>query len=308
MFSSILVPLDSSAQSNAALPLSRTLARQTGAQVTLVRVVPPPYSLAERTVFDKTRLALERIADELSSSGIRVESIVRAGEVVDEILEQSRIQAADLIVMRTHGRVGLGRAVLGSVTERVLADSSVPVLLMRAGGRRVTDVRTLMVPIDGSPGGAVALGTAVELAKDTGAAMKLLEVSQPIPKYVSAGGMYGGMSYVDPAWDEEALASARTYVEGIARRLRDAHMTVTGEARQSSDVGHAIVERAEQTQADLIVMSTQALRGPARALLGSVADAVVRSAPCPVLLVHRNDSRLAESATPVGVSAVTQSA
>jgi nucleotide-binding universal stress UspA family protein len=306
MFSRILVPLDGSAQSNVALPLSRTLARQTGAQITLLRVVPQPYLLTEREDFDETREALKRIADGLASSGIAVESVVRAGEIVDEILKQSRTQGADLIVMRTHGRVGLGRAVLGSVTERVLAESKVPVLLLRPGGRRVTDVRTLLVPIDGSPGGAVALGTAVELAKNTGASMKLLEIAEPIPPYLYAGGMYGGMSYVDPAWDEEALASAGTYVEGIARRLRDAHMTVTGEAHQSSDVAHAIVEKADQTQADLIVMSTQALRGPARALLGSVADAVVRTAHCPVLLVHRNESRPAKSATPVGANLVGQ--
>jgi nucleotide-binding universal stress UspA family protein len=290
MFSRILVPLDGTPQSNVALPLARTMARESDVPITLLRVVPEPYSLAERTTFDEVATSLKQIADELASGGVRVESVVRRGEVVDEILLQCREQAADLIVMRTHGRVGLGRAVLGSVTQRVLAESGVPVLLLRPGGRRITHVRKLLVPIDGSPGGAVALGTAVGLVKASGATMKLLQVAVPIPTYVYAGDVYGGMGYIDPAWDEEMLANARSYVEAIVKRLRDTGVIVDGEARQAPDVAATIVAMADEVEADLIVMSTQALTGPARALLGSVADAVVRSAHCPVLLVHRDES------------------
>jgi nucleotide-binding universal stress UspA family protein len=290
MFSRILVPLDGTPQSNVALPLARTMARESDVPITLLRVVPEPYSLAERTTFDEVATSLKQIADELASGGVRVESVVRRGEVVDEILLQCREQAADLIVMRTHGRVGLGRAVLGSVTQRVLAESGVPVLLLRPGGRRITHVRKLLVPIDGSPGGAVALGTAVGLVKASGATMKLLQVAVPIPTYVYAGDVYGGMGYIDPAWDEEMLANARSYVEAIVKRLRDTGVIVDGEARQAPDVAATIVAMADEVEADLIVMSTQALTGPARALLGSVADAVVRSAHCPVLLVHRDEN------------------
>ena len=290
MFSRILVPLDGTPQSNVALPLARTMARESDVPITLLRVVPEPSSLAERTTFDEVATSLKQIADELASGGVRVESVVRRGEVVDEILLQCREQAADLIVMRTHWRVGLGRAVLGSVTQRVLAESGVPVLLLRPGGRRITHVRKLLVPIDGSPGGAVALGTAVGLVKASGATMKLLQVAVPIPTYVYAGDVYGGMGYIDPAWDEEMLANARSYVEAIVKRLRDTGVIVDGEARQAPDVAATIVAMADEVEADLIVMSTQALTGPARALLGSVADAVVRSAHCPVLLVHRDES------------------
>jgi nucleotide-binding universal stress UspA family protein len=88
MFSKILVPLDGSAESNVALPLARTMARETGAPITLLRVVPEPYALAERTAFDETAEALKRIAQELASGGVEVEAIVRRGDdVVDEILQ-----------------------------------------------------------------------------------------------------------------------------------------------------------------------------------------------------------------------------
>jgi nucleotide-binding universal stress UspA family protein len=288
MFSKILVPLDGTAESNIALPLARTMARETGAPIALLRVVPQPAALAERTAFDETTEALKHIAAELASGGVEVEAIVRRGDVVDEILRACRELAADLVVMRTHGRAGVSRAVLGSVTQRVVAESGVPVVLLRPGGRRVTHLHKLLVPIDGSPGGAVALGTAVGLVKAAGAAMHLLEVAVQVPTYVYAGTIYGGMGYIDPAWEADTLEHARAYVGAMVKRLRESGFGVDGEARQAPDIADAIVAMAEEVESDLIVMSTQALTGPARALLGSVADAVVRRAHCPVLLVHRD--------------------
>lgn len=287
MFERILVPLDGTAESNVALPIARTLARQTGGSITLLQVVSDPFSLGERMVFDEATEALAQVAHELSAGGIHVEVVVRRGEVVHELLRQSRIQAADLIVMRTHGRAGLGRAVLGSTTQRVLSESGVPVLVLRSGGRRVTRIRRLLVPLDGSPGGACALDTAVGLAKATGAAIKLVQDAVPVTVSAYAGYPYGGLSYFDPAWHVEALASARTYLDGIASSLSTSGVDVEFEACQAPDVAETIVAVADRTPTDVIVMSTQALMGPARALLGSVADAVVRSAHCPVLLVHR---------------------
>jgi nucleotide-binding universal stress UspA family protein len=125
-----LVPLDGTAESNVALPLARTLARQTGGSITLLQVVADPFTLSERIVFDKATDALTQVAHELSAGGIHVEVVVRRGEVVHELLQQSRIQAANLIVMRTHGRAGLERAVLGSTTQRVLSESGLPVLVL----------------------------------------------------------------------------------------------------------------------------------------------------------------------------------
>ncbi|HLZ28117.1 MAG TPA: universal stress protein [Chloroflexota bacterium] len=288
MFSKILVPLDGTAESNIALPPARALARATGAPITLLRVVPRPYTLAERTAFDETAQALNRVAAELASGGVEVEALVQGGDVVDEILQACREQAADLVVMRTHGRAGVSRAVLGSVTQRVVAECGVPVMLLRPGGRRITHLRKLLVPIDGSPGGAVALGTAVGLVKAAGATMHLLEVAVQISASVYAGEIYGGMGYIDPAWDADILERARAYVEAMVKRLRISGFAVDGEARQATNVADTIVGVAAEVESDLIVMSTQALTGPARALLGSVADAVVRRAHCPVLLVHRD--------------------
>jgi nucleotide-binding universal stress UspA family protein len=282
----ILVPLDGSAESNAALPLARTLARALGASVTLLRVNPPP-EIGDRATSAEAVESLRKIAAELASSDIQVNSIVRYGNPAGEILAEIRAMPVSLIVMRTHGRAGVERAVLGSTTERVLKHSGVPLVLLRAGGKRIMHISRLLVPVDGSPGGAVALSAAVPLARRTEATIKLLQLTVPASLQMPAAYEFGGMSYFDPTWDEEALASATTYVEAVAARLRSTGVQAEGSARLAADVAQSIATTADSEDADLIVMSTQALTGPARALLGSVADAVVRCAPCPVLLVHR---------------------
>ena len=286
-YKTILVPLDGSAESNAALPLARTLARASQTSITLLRAIPRLTLPEDRAEARAATATLERIARELATDDVQVESVVCHGDPAEQVLANSRSRPVAFIVMRTHGRTGVGRAFLGSVTESVLKNSGVPVVVMRPGERRVTHIRKLLVPIDGSPGGAVALGVAVGLARATGASMHLLEVAVPVSTTTLAAYEFGGLIYYDPAWDEETLASARTYVEGLLERLRATDLSVDGEARIASDVAGTIASIARREDTDVIVMSTHALTGPARAILGSVADAVVRVAPCPVLLMHR---------------------
>ena len=285
MFSTILVPLDGTAESNAALPLARTVAQASGGSITLMRVVAADSSTTAAQVSD----TLQRIATELSESTPHVDIVVReAGDVARQILAEISARQADLVIMRTHGRAGVGRLVLGSVTEQVLAASEVPVMLLRPGGRRITHIRKLLVPVDGSPGSIFAVDTAVQLCHASGASMSVVEVSVPSPLYT--GDAYSGMAYYDPNIDQDALAAAHTRVDDVVARVRASNVDVDGEVRQEPRVADAIVAAAELAVADLIVMSTRALTGPARAFLGSTADAVVRTAHCPVLLIHRPDT------------------
>ena len=292
MFTRILVPSDGSAESNAALPLARTVARATGGSITVLRVLQPGDSADDRTTVAAARQNLQRIADELASDTLRVSALVRQGNPANEILQAATFTKSDLIIMRTHGRAGLGRAVLGSVTERVLADSTVPVLLVRPGGRRITQVSRVLVPVDGSPGGAVALATALAVTKINQASVRLLEVLVPLSlqAWSNVSGFYGGV-YYDPAWDEAAARSARSYVDALVSQLRKDGVNVSGSTREGPDVAHCLVAEADEVGADMIVMSTHALTGVARAVLGSVADAVVRTANCPVLLVRRAEDQ-----------------
>jgi len=298
LFEKLLVPLDGTAESAVALPIARAMARATGATFTLLRVVAANEDERARSAAQND---LDGVASELTAGGLMAKTVVRTGDPAQEIVEQARADAADLIVMRTHGRAGLARAFLGSVAERVLTLSPVPLVLVRPGDRYVSQVRSMLVPVDGSPGGALALGAAVGLAEASGASFRLLEVVVPIPTYIYGAYAYNGATFVDPAWDEEAHASAQTYVDGLAARLRTGGLTVETEVCIAPSVAEAIADIAEARDIDLIVMSTEALTGAARAVLGSVADAVVRAARCPVLLLRRAPPPAAPQATPAAV-------
>jgi nucleotide-binding universal stress UspA family protein len=293
MFSRMLVPLDGTPESNVALLPARAMAQLTGASIVLLHVLDRAWpelpgnedELEAQARLEETHAELERVAEELRASGLTVESVPTRGHAADAILQHIRVERADLVIMRTHGRAGLERAALGSVTERVLKNSNIPVLLLRSGGRRVTTIRRLLVPVDGSPGGAVALATAVGLARTAAAQVHLLQ--DVVSSYAQVLAAYEGLAYYDPAWDDEALTSARTYVDGLVARLQASGVTASGEAHMVSDIPADIVAAAREKEIDIIVMSTHALTGLPRAIIGSVADAVTRGADCPVLLVHR---------------------
>jgi nucleotide-binding universal stress UspA family protein len=287
MFKQLLVTLDGTPESAVALSPARSLATASGGEITLLRVIPSDESVADDTP-QMAQEYLDRIARELAGAGARVDTMVRRGDVATSIEAAAAFLDADLIVMATHGRGGLGRVILGSVASRVLSQSPVPVMLVRPGGRRMTHLKRLLVPVDGTPGGSVALGVAVELAGMAKADIVLLDVVVPIPAYVytdpSGIGMYPG--FPDPEWTDEAQASAKHYVDNLAARLQRAGIPAQGRT-DTGDVAELIGRHADEVEADLIVMSTHALTGPARAILGSVADAVVRTAHQPVLLVRR---------------------
>jgi nucleotide-binding universal stress UspA family protein len=294
----LLVPLDGTPESAAALPFARTLARDGGLDIALVRVIASHRDRGAGPDQAEATEYLHQLTKEMQSEGQTAAGVVRQNDdPAAAILAEAHEQEVDLIVMTTHGRSGLGRAIMGSVATRVVEKANLPVVLMRPGERRVTQIRKLLVPLDGTPGGSVALSAAVEIARTGNASILLLEVVMPMPMY-AAGGLWGTGAYIDPEWDEDARKSAEDYVTRMASRLERAGIPSTGRA-VLGPVADTIVRTAESDEADMIVMSTHALTGPARAILGSVADAVVRSARVPVLLIRR-DQPVSRRGKPAG--------
>ena len=127
MFARILVPLNDTPEAAVALAPAQTVAKATGASITLLTVIDTAASEADHT---SATAHLERVASELNADGVHVNTLVRQGEPADEIVAATLEGHAELVVMATHGRNGLARAFLGSVSQRVLATS--PVLLRLA--------------------------------------------------------------------------------------------------------------------------------------------------------------------------------
>ncbi len=141
MYQRILLTLDRSPLAEKALPHAVALAQACHAALELVSVVPlsDVQASAEYVVYvDRDQEAaqceeyLRRVQGRLQGEGLQVDATVRRGDVTEEILRHADERRADLIVMSTHGRSGLGRWVYGSIADRVLRHASVPVLLVRA--------------------------------------------------------------------------------------------------------------------------------------------------------------------------------
>ena len=293
MFTRLLLPLDGTPESSLALSPARTLAAALGAEIVLVRVVPTGearLSVLNLPEVDRAHDDLEAVAAPLRSSAVQTELVVSEGDPADTIVAEVQSHGADLVVMSTHAPNGRARLAPGSVAERVVAHSRVPVMLIgrTAQDQQLERLKIILVPVDGSAGSLVALGTAARLARAARAAVLVLRVVVPLPLWIydPTLGLNTG-PLIDPRWDEDRRAKAEAYVRQVAQRLVDSGIEAGADAILG-EVAPAIVEYGDQQAVDLIVMSTHARFGPTKALLGSVADQVVDTARLPVILVRRH--------------------
>jgi nucleotide-binding universal stress UspA family protein len=279
MFQKIVVTLDGTPEAATVLPLAAQLLPAQDAELILVRVTPNYHIDAPVNIAARAELA--RVAAAAPLAGKRVRTALLYGDVAEQIVEEARSADAALIAMATHGRGGLARVWLGSVTEQVLAHSPVPVLVLRAGANPPTALRTVLVPFDATPGSVAALAVAREIASATGARIALVQVIPPLPRW-------GEGWSIEPGWEEETRAAVQHTLDWLAQGLTARGITASGHAIVGA-VEQTIVAAAREAAADLIVMGTHALTGPKRALLGSVADAIMQTAPIPVLLVRQTN-------------------
>jgi nucleotide-binding universal stress UspA family protein len=145
MYRKILVPLDGSKVAEGVLPHARALASAEGAELILLTVGGNPAldfafsdpGLAQSAVQEqeeRSKKYIDRIENELKAAGFKTSSLLRFGSVAEVILEVAEELQVDAIAMSTHGRTGPARWLLGSIAERVVHSSKVPVLLIRAKG------------------------------------------------------------------------------------------------------------------------------------------------------------------------------
>lgn len=147
MYKKLLVPLDGSEFAEGSLEYARAIAEtDKGAEIVLLRVMEPDpqladiggvsseqwYRDAQTKVQAKIKEYASTVANKLKKEGLKARGIVRSGRAADEILGYAKSNQVDLIVMRTHGRSGISRWVLGSMADKVLHRSAVPLLIVPA--------------------------------------------------------------------------------------------------------------------------------------------------------------------------------
>jgi nucleotide-binding universal stress UspA family protein len=291
----ILVPLDGSAQAEAVLPYARQLAKSYGAELVLFRVaVASPLALdpvvSWAGAVEEARNYVVDLTARQRDGEVKIIAKARWGDPVEEILAYVDEGIIDLITMTTHGRSGLKRWVLGSVAENVLRRASVPVLLVRAPevaaayrarGDMMMEVRHILAPTDFSEFSKKAIDYAFGLAQQFGAKLSLLHVigvpAFPIEGFVPPG---PGTKLLEDLERQARLDLAHMLPQAEAAKVDVTRLVVMGTPYRK------IVETAEAEKADFIVMATHGRTGLSHMLIGSVAERVVRTAPCPVLTLR----------------------
>lgn len=279
----ILVPTDFSPHADAALSHAVRFARAFGAEVHLLNVQVPygPTSPLIDEFPDEAEARRELMM--LPTGDVEdVRSVRRGITVGPTVIEYAEDHDVDLIVMGSHGRRGVPRLLLGSVAEDVLRATTRPVLVVHAEAAGDPDSLTydrILVPVDFSPMTDQQLRVARILARRFSARLELVHSIDPptMPDfYMPAGTLVLDMKNVTETVDER--------LEALADTLRD-EIEVTTHIL----VGRAVREIAERAaHADLLVMPTQGLSGLDRALLGSVAEGVLRRTDCPVFAFKPN--------------------
>jgi nucleotide-binding universal stress UspA family protein len=322
MFRSILVPLDGSPVSEQALPAAVALCRRTAARLHVVHVramggssgTPPTWaarlSNGERVYLDSV---CSRVSDELGESVsfavIPSQEPWLLGPTMSPEAIAARIAAyadangVELIVMATHGRAALGRAWFGSVTEALLRTTDTPMLLVRpvdgaqppAWSRRPGRLH-LLVPLDGSAGAEEILEPVLALGQAVDARYTLLRVlALPSPAFDAMGPV---MQPVGPECIATIHTDAQTELARSADSLRARGADVSLVTLVDPSPAAAILRFARENAVDAIALATHGRHGLARLFLGSVGDAVVRNAHCPVLLTRRVGAPAAVATAP----------
>ena len=297
----ILVPLDFSHASMQALKYSIPLAEKFKAAIHLVHVQPSD-SLTEISragglmlnCADSIALMQDRLAEIQEKHDVRFwpdNCHVVSGRPFEQICELAREIKADLIVLPTRGHSGLQHLVLGSTAERVVRYAPCPVLVLRgtkyqsfllgdesaAAGFKL---RKVLVPVDFSKCSLAGAKYAARLAKSTGAGLRLFHVVYP---YTQVFAMDRMASDITPLV-ERANAVAREDMSRLARRKFLRGVPVEREIRVGATIDE-ICSATNEPDVDLVVASTHGRTGFKRALIGSVAEHVVRYTECPVIIV-----------------------
>ena len=306
----VLVPLDGSAFAERVLPIATAVARHAEGRLQLLTVhgswlatgVPPSVAgiveEAEREAFARAEAYLGRLVSSYDETGIPTAAAVRSGTPHEEILDACERAECDLIAMATHGRGGFTRLWLGSVADRVVRHSTVPVLLVPSSGREDSvlaeeavevpvapaDVKTVIIALDGSDLARQAMVPATALGEAFGAEYVLFEAVPPPEVMVPPA--VGDMPASVVRTVRDLVAGARRRLEDEAARLREAGFTVTVAVTEELEPAPALLRLADATPGAVIAMTTHGRGGLGRAVLGSVTDKVVRAARCPVLVVR----------------------
>jgi len=295
MLEHILVPLDGTAESEEALPYVRRLVGLGASRITLLRAELPvamdEYAMVSEAARDQARVYLQEVKSRLSALPVRVGILPLIGPPATAALEATELKQISLIVIAEARRPRLARLLLGSVSERIVQRSPVPVRVVPPHWPYALEppipaerrpIRTVLVPLNGSSASRVILPYALTIARQAKSRMLLVSV---LP--TSAGARSGPPSEDDPAPDEIEGAEEQLYAAGAQCAEYGVDFTVILE---HGDPAERILSVCRERSADWIAMTTRGRSGFSRWLTPSATHRVLRESSLPVLTTRAESS------------------
>jgi nucleotide-binding universal stress UspA family protein len=319
MIRNIVVPVDFSKMSIQAVETAKRLARRFTSTIHLSHVrqfyyparftapMPPAIPFSVATYDQNTEeIAARELNAFAAKQGLSPATchLLCGAPVFNEICRLAQKISADLIVMPTHGRTGLKHVFLGSTAERIVQHSPCPVLVTRRNvlqsknGSRFT-FNTILVPVDFSGCSRDGLQYAIGFANEFGAKIILLHATYLGYVYSSEGTAL----YDIPALQKAARKNAERHMREFMRTVSFGRAKFETAFTDGSPVLD-ICSFAKDHNVDVIITSTHGLTGLKHVLIGSIAEKVVRHAPCSVLVVPSHPkTRLANLAKQADIRA-----
>ncbi|MEW6002366.1 MAG: universal stress protein [Nitrospirota bacterium] len=285
MYDTIVVAYDGSEFSKAALTESSNWIKRHGGRLILVHAVYfdeeefgiAPEILGKRFALSK-KICFQARETVSSEFGLNVESLVCEGEPHDVIIDIASSKNASLIAMGTHGRKGLKKLFLGSVTSRVITTSPCDVLVAKKTlSENAGEYRSILLSFDGSEFSKKALKHACELSKVEGAEITALYV---IPHYEETIEFFSTRLI-----KENLLQNAQNIMDEAKDLALDRGVSIKTEIAEGY-TAEKIVETANKLRSDLIIRGNYGWKGINKAVIGSIAENVIINASCPVLVVR----------------------
>jgi len=286
----IVVPLDRSEVAERALPIAQALARQLDARVMLLSVfeIPPEYAVwagrheqDERWIQRRQDIEtyLNGIASQLEPLDVST-SIPTGMDPAIEVHEAVTELEDAILVISTQGRSGIKRLILGSKASRFVQLATYPVVVVPADCEEYPSAFSrILLPLDGSTFAEHALDITLELFAGEGRASPSFHLLRVVDQIYVGNELDGDLR-------NELVNAANQYLNDVADRLTRRGSQVSWDVEESYEVANKIVSVAHIEGVDLISLATHGRTGFSRFFLGSVADAVLRTATKPVLIVR----------------------
>lgn len=285
MYENILLPYDGSEGASEVLHHASELAHWADATIQVLYVADTTrdsVTVVEGHTVDALARQGVDVVDEaaktLDTLGVSYNTDVVQGNPAPTIVEYAERYDHDLVVMPTHGREGVSRYLIGSVSEKVVRLSSVPVLTarMQPGETLVFPYENVLIPTDGSSAATHAADYLLELAASLDATVHVLSVVDDSTLGLDVRSTNSGEKSEDAATDAIETVVSAAEARGVTDTVR--HL-------EHGTPVEVILDIVDSNDIHAVGMGTTGKRGTDRILLGSVAEKTVRSAPVPVLTV-----------------------